>query len=110
VPLPIPRFSVSGVRKQRDIACSFDSFRKHALMRCAIAGDTSGQDLSTLRKVILQQSNVLKIDQIGLVDAKATYASSMHAPAAAATTAHWATILIVFIVVSTATRAFFIIG
>jgi EAL domain-containing protein (putative c-di-GMP-specific phosphodiesterase class I) len=75
--------------------------------------DAPRQDLAALGKVVHQQPDVLKVDQVNFVDAKATDASPVHAAATAAT-AHWASILIVITIVSTAAAAtalaLFIIG
>jgi hypothetical protein len=74
-------------------------------MRRAIAGDASRQNLAAFGKVVLQKPDVFKVDQVYFVDTKATDASPVHAsPATAA--AHWASILIVITVVTTAHAVF----
>jgi hypothetical protein len=78
-------------------------------MRRTSTGDSSRQNLATLGKVVLQQPDVFKIDEVYLVDAKTTNTSPVHATTAA-TTAHWPSIAIVVTVVTTAALAVFIIG
>src|SRR6185369_8448636 len=103
---------IGCVRKQSDVACSLDSFRQHALVRCTIAGDSSRQDLAAFGQVVLQQLHVLEIDQVYFVDTEATNAPAMHTATTAATAAHWPSIAIIVAIVSTTTTtlAVFIIG
>jgi hypothetical protein len=80
-------------------------------MRRTITGDSSRQNLAAFGKVVLQQPHVFKVDEIYFVDAKATNTSPVHAAPLAAS-AHWPSILIVVVVVSTTatTLAVFVIG
>jgi hypothetical protein len=79
---PALLFLVGCVGKQRDIARPFDCFRKHALVRGAVASDSSGNNLAALGNIVLKQSYVLEIDEISFFNAEAADSSSMHATAA----------------------------
>jgi hypothetical protein len=100
---------VGCVRKERDVAGAFNRLGQHALMRRTITGDSSRQNLAPFGKVVLQQPHVFKVDEINFVDTKATHASPVNAPAAAAS-AHWPSIAVIVTIVTAATRTVFIIG
>ena len=58
--------SVLHVGHKRDLACSLDCDCQSSLMLCAVAGNSSGKDLASLRNILLQLRYILVIDLVVL--------------------------------------------
>ena len=65
--------SVCDVGQQGDLTGALDGDRQLALMGCAGAGSTAGQDLAALGNVAAELGGILEIDARSLVDAEVTY-------------------------------------
>src|SRR5262249_28047427 len=74
-------------RQQRDVARLLDRQGKPPLVRRANARQTPGNDLSTLRDKLREQTNVLVVDVLDLLDAELAdfLTPEILAPALAAT-------------------------
>ena len=70
---------VGYVRKKCHLASSLDSYRKLSLVKSAVAGNTSGEDLRSLGNELSELSSILVINVCNLVLAEdANLLSSVH--------------------------------
>src|SRR5579862_7415650 len=65
-------WSIGGERHQRDHAGAFHRVGESALMTCAIAGNTAGQDLAPLGDIFAKTRRVLIVEIFDLLDAERT--------------------------------------
>src|SRR5580765_6987806 len=107
IPFPVATL-VSRVGQQRDIARAFDCLGQHALMDCAIAGNSPGQNLAALGDEISQKTCVLEIDDIHLLNAETADTTPAH-PAATAPLLGPAAIVVIVAVVVVAASSVFVI-
>jgi hypothetical protein len=71
-------FLIRGVRQQRNVARALDCLGKHSLMYGAVPRNSSRQNLATLRNIVPQEPDILKIDDVYFLDAKATDSPATH--------------------------------
>ena len=70
---------VGNVRKKSHLTCSLDSYGELSLVKSAVAGNTSGEDLSSLGNELSELCYVLVIDAVNLILAEdANLLSSVH--------------------------------
>ena len=60
------------VRHKSNESRSLDSYFDQSLVLCTVAGAVSGEELSLLRRQLLQRGNILVIDVVDLFTAKPT--------------------------------------